>query len=160
MGFFDSKSTTVQTTTNTVENKHATAGADGFAVGANSNVQIEQVSDDIAIASLDANERIARDAFGLADDSIQRLGDFADGALYHTLGFAQDFAARENEKTEKQMELQNRFAQSQTELIAAQAGVVAPTDSKRNQTLVFVSLGVVAAIVLLPQLVAATKAAK
>lgn len=172
MGFFDSKSSTVQNTTSTVENQHATAGADGFAVGAGSNVQIEEVSDEIAIAALDANERNSRDAFGLVEEANDRLGDFADssldqvsflartsldkvsdslgGGLTNVIGFAGRALADNKDLVEKQLEANNRFARDQSELIAAQAGVVAPTDARRNQNLVFGALALVGILVLVP----------
>lgn len=179
MGFLDSKSFNETTTTNTVSNQHATAGADGFAVGAGSNVNIDEVSDEIAIAALDANETVSRDAFGLAEESQFRLSEFANASLEgygdlqkssldavshvarntldtlagqgkDILNFANTTLRDNKDLVEMQLETNNRFARDQSELIAAQAGVVAPTDNKRQQMLVAGALGLVGLIVLIP----------
>jgi hypothetical protein len=179
MGFLDSKSFNETNTTNNVENKHATAGADGFAVGANSNVVIEENSDEIAKAAFDATEFVARDAFDanrdisgrafdLADDTVERLEEFGNRSLNtvaDTLGqqgkgildFADRTLASNKDLVEKQLESNNRFARDQSELIAAQAGVVAPTENKRNQMIVAGSLVLVGVIVFGPQLLAMFK---
>lgn len=174
MGFFDSKSSTVNNTQTTVENKHATAGADGFAVGAGSNVQIENVSDDIAADAFDANKQVSRDAldanrdvsgraFDLAEETNDLLADFGRDALSSVasttarqtsdfLSFADSFTKEQNDTVEEQLDRNNRLAMHTSELIAAQAGVVAPADGKRNQYLAFGALALVALFVITPQL--------
>lgn len=172
MGFFDSESSTVNNTTTNVENKHATAGADGFAVGAGSNVSVENVSDEIAADAFDANREVSRDAFDLADDTLDRFADFGESALGKVadttarqtsdfLSFADRFAAREKDSVEDQLDRHNTFAKHTNELIAAQAGVTAPADGKRNQYLAFGALALVALVVIGPKfLTSATTVAK
>lgn len=181
MGLFSSKSSNTTNTTNQVQNKQATAGADGFAVGAESNVRIENVSDEIAADAFDANKQVSRDAldanrevsgraFDLADDSNERLADFGRDALSTVasttarqtsdfLSFADSFAKEQNDTVEEQLDRNNKLAMHTSELIAAQAGVVAPADSKRNQFIAYGALALVALVVMGPQLLSTAKKA-
>lgn len=160
MGFFDSESTVNNQTTNNVENKHATAGADGFAVGAGSNVHIENVSDDIALASLDlADDSNARLA-GFGSDAIETLASTTARQTGDFLSFADRFQREQNDTVEQQLDRHNEFAKHTTELIAAQAGVTAPSDGKGNQKLVAGALVLVGLFVLIPSLLKTGKAVK
>lgn len=120
-------------------------------------------SKQVARDALDANVDVSSRAFDLADDTLYRFSEFGTNAIDEIanttarqtsdfLSFADRFSERERESVEDQLDRNNRFAMHTSELIAAQAGVTAPADGKRNQYLVFGALALVALAVVVPQL--------
>lgn len=135
MGLFSSKSSTSSVTQ--VENKQVGVAEGGFGVGSNSTVSIQNLSADVAEDALAAVTDVSGKALGgiqeVATVGIRQTGDTARDALdfgedvqVRSFDFARDFVEVTAENNNRARAENFQLARQTGELIAAQAGVVAP----------------------------------
>jgi hypothetical protein len=135
-------------------------GASGgaTAIGADADVRvdsktnIEQVSDDIAIASIEGVADVSSEGFEtlerVSGSALDTVGQGQRDALDFgetSLQFAKAFIADQNAVTEATRQGNLNQAQRTAELVAAQAGVVSPTTFESQQKTLLIGIAVVLA---------------
>jgi hypothetical protein len=112
-------------------------------------VQIENLSDDVAVAAIESGEYTVEKGFGFAGDALSTVTEASKDQLGSVLGFASDFLRQQTDATAQQRDAYDAQARRSTELIAAQAGVVAPANTDKQTLLLFGLAAGLGAIVLL-----------
>jgi len=132
-----SSAKTSTTQTSTVQNQQVGASEGAIAAGAGASIQLEQVSDDIALAAFGEVGDVSKEAIKMAADTSKF-------SLGESLGFVQEFTANQIEAARGERKDTLDFLNRQTEVIAAQAGVVSPASVTDQQKLLIIGLGILA----------------
>lgn len=133
-----SRASTATTQTSTVQNQQVGASEGAIAAGAGATINLEQVSDDIALAAFGEIGDVTQDAIKMASDTSKF-------SLGESLGFAQEFTSNQISSSRDERKDTLEFLNRQTEIIAAQAGVVSPASVTDQQKLLIIGLGILAA---------------
>lgn len=141
-GSSNAKTSTTQTST--VQNQQVGASEGAIAAGAGATINLEQVSDDIALAAFGEIGDVTQDAIAMAGETARVGADTSRFALGESLGFAQDFTSNQIASAREERKDTLDFLNRQTEVIAAQAGVVSPASVTDQQKLLIIGLGILA----------------